>query len=155
MCVSVSVCGHESPAERGSSAVSSRQTLGLSFSLFLCSGSPFLLVSAPQQLLPGFEVEVEALICTSMLGRDKKTWHRTSRPPSGLSMSGTHTNTAEKGPKYAVSRGIDFLYFDLASAVDFALLSYMSSCMPCAATSRPVQGLTHATIAALMQNDTE
>lgn len=114
---------------------------------------PFLFVSEPQQLLPGFEVEVEALICTSMLGRDKKTWHRTSRPPSGLNMSGTHTNAAKKGPKYAVSRGIDFPYFDLASAVDLALLSYMSSCMPC--VSHPVQGLIHAALAALMQNNTE
>lgn len=76
MCVCV--CGYKSPAERGSSAVSTRQTLCPSSLYF--SADPIVVnpprprppFHGPQQLLTGFEVEVEALVRRNMLAADKK-----------------------------------------------------------------------------------
>lgn len=78
MCVCVCGCVVVSPAEKGSSAVSTRQTLCPSSLYFYCSPPPqppWLCSSSfcgPQQLLAGFEVEVEALVCRNMLAADKK-----------------------------------------------------------------------------------
>lgn len=56
---------------------------------------------------------------------------------------------------YPVVCGINIINSDLASTLDLALLSYLSSCTLCTALSRPMQGVSHATLAALVQNDTE
>ena len=73
----------------------------------------------------------------------------------------THTHTRQRRVRnivvkgqgiYPVVCGIDIINSDPDSPLDLALLSYLSSR---AALSHPVQGVTHATLAAFVHNDTE
>lgn len=93
------------------------------------SFSPFLLFSAPQQRLSAFEAEVEALVCTSVLARDKEMWLKTNKPPPGLNVLHTHAYSKEVFENIAARGhgicplvcGIDIINSDLASPLDLAL----------------------------------
>lgn len=118
---SVSVCGHESPTERGSSAVSSCQVLGLSLclslSLFAAPAvpQPPSLSYSPFPFLPSNSGRLglrsrwrRCSLSTSMLTRDKEIWHttNTSTPPASPTRLGAKhvTNTYIYAHTYAVNK---------------------------------------------------